>query len=171
MWRPPDNIYKSPLIPMGFRKNLSRNTWLACSFLPLSDGRGNPCVWPLKSVKELGLQETGLPASENLWYYWKWRRGCVHFCLAGTCDFQIGQSSKWSSVTYPDCYTGFTTPHHATLRLTPVHIWRGYSLLLSVYCYYRLLLFTFFRLHLPNAQNSAREQTLFFSFCSIFAAH
>ncbi len=45
----------------------SWNTWLACSFLPFSDGCGKPCNHVVSSQKVLkkksqkGLQETGLP--------------------------------------------------------------------------------------------------------------
>ncbi len=44
----------------------SWKTWFACSLLPFSDGRGRwqaaLVIWPPKSVKELGLQETGISA-------------------------------------------------------------------------------------------------------------
>ncbi len=47
----------------------SRNTWLACSYLPFSDGRGRQAVQSCRVQSEgvkkesKGLQETGLPAS------------------------------------------------------------------------------------------------------------
>ena len=45
----------------------SRNTWLACSYLPFSDGRGTMqlCRVQSEGVKNefKGLQETGLPAT------------------------------------------------------------------------------------------------------------
>ncbi len=41
----------------------SRNTYLVrLQLLPFSDGRSRRAVWPSKGVKEIGLQETGLPA-------------------------------------------------------------------------------------------------------------
>ncbi len=46
----------------------SRNTWLACSYLPFSDGRGRRAVQSCRVQSEgvknesKGLQETGLPA-------------------------------------------------------------------------------------------------------------
>ncbi len=46
----------------------SRNTWLACSYLPFSDGRGRRAVQSCRVLSEgvknesKVLQETGLPA-------------------------------------------------------------------------------------------------------------
>ncbi len=57
------------VIPQAnFKTRGSRNTWLACSYLPFSDGRGRQAVQSCRVQSEgvknesKGLQETGLPA-------------------------------------------------------------------------------------------------------------
>ncbi len=68
----------------------SRNTWLACSYLPFSDGRGRRAPQAVQSYRvqsegvkneSKGLQETGLPAtvtSVHARYYF------IHSIYSGT---------------------------------------------------------------------------------------